>query len=609
MHPGKNQFEHIDEFHKLVGDLTAIDTAISDEDQALLLLTSLPSSYDNIVETLLYGRDTLKLEDVLATLNSRELQKMTEAKGDGGKKQQIQVLYMSVRGSFEEGLSQDWIMDSGGSYHITYRRDYFVDFEEYDGGNIMLGDGRECRIRGTGKVQVQMRDGSSFVLDNVRYVLELRRNMISLGTLEKEGFTVKMQSGKIKGRIDSIDKDTDITLVSVSAGEDAGEEMLVDEEEDTVKDVAKEVVEVINTAKLIIDVAQVSAASDKVSTASAATTVTAAITTTADDLTLAQALQELKSTKPKVKGIVFKKPVESTTTISSQQLQDTGLSQDKRKGILIDEEERIARAEEEKIDEANIAWDDIQAKVDADYQLAERLQAGEQEQFTIEEKATLFKELIEQRRKHFAAKRAEEKRNKPPTKTQQKKTMITYLKNMEDVVEGRSKKQERVTIDAIPLVVKSPRIVDWKIYKEGKKSYYQIVRADEKSQMYMIFSHMLKGFDKEDLEDLYKRYSMKESTSIQSVGMEVISLLWSTFIKDATYADLHVGREEEMIVGIKNLFNAASITVALIDVNAAQSKLCKVNDAEGVNVASEEVSTAELVSTAYVICMRYLIRQ
>ncbi|GKD36414.1 hypothetical protein Tco_1251923 [Tanacetum coccineum] len=43
---GKSQSKHIDEFHKLVGDLVAIDTAISDEDQALLLLTSLPSSYD-----------------------------------------------------------------------------------------------------------------------------------------------------------------------------------------------------------------------------------------------------------------------------------------------------------------------------------------------------------------------------------------------------------------------------------------------------------------------------------------------------------------------------------------------------------------------------------
>ncbi|GJZ19904.1 hypothetical protein Tco_0556494 [Tanacetum coccineum] len=84
----------------------------------------------------------------------------------------------------------------------------------------------------------------------------------------------------------------------------------------------------------------------------------------------------------------------------------------------IDEEERIARAEEEKIDEANIDWDDIQVKVDADYQLAQKLQAKEQEQFSIEEKATLFQELLKQRRKHFTAKKAEEKRNKPPTKTQ-----------------------------------------------------------------------------------------------------------------------------------------------------------------------------------------------
>ena len=55
---------------------------------------------------------------------------------------------------------------------MTYRRDYLFDFKEYDGGNVLLGDDRECRVHGTGNVQVQMRDGSSFVLDNVRYVLE-----------------------------------------------------------------------------------------------------------------------------------------------------------------------------------------------------------------------------------------------------------------------------------------------------------------------------------------------------------------------------------------------------------------------------------------------------
>ncbi|GJX98533.1 putative ribonuclease H-like domain-containing protein [Tanacetum coccineum] len=72
-----------------------------------------------------------------------------------------------------------------------------------------------------------------------------------------------------------------------------------------------------------------------------------------------------------------------------------------------------------------------EAKTDANYQLAERLQAQEQKELSIEEKATLFQQLLEKRRKHFAAKKAKEKRNKLPTKTQQRKIMYTYLKNME----------------------------------------------------------------------------------------------------------------------------------------------------------------------------------
>ncbi|GJX49620.1 uncharacterized mitochondrial protein-like protein [Tanacetum coccineum] len=126
---------------------------------------------------------------------------------------------------------------------------------------------------------------------------------------------------------------------------------------------------------------------------------------TVDEVTLAQALAALKSVKPKVKGVVMQEPSTTTITISSQQL-----SHDKEIALKlqaeIDEKERIARDEEENIDEANIAWDDIQAKVDADYQLVERLQAEEEEQFTIEQKATLFKELLEKRRKYVAAKRA-----------------------------------------------------------------------------------------------------------------------------------------------------------------------------------------------------------
>ncbi|GJS87527.1 reverse transcriptase domain-containing protein [Tanacetum coccineum] len=78
MSPSTKLGDHIDEFNKLILDLTNIDIEIEDEDQALMLVGSLPSSYENFVETLLYGRESVTMEDVLATLNSRELKKRTE---------------------------------------------------------------------------------------------------------------------------------------------------------------------------------------------------------------------------------------------------------------------------------------------------------------------------------------------------------------------------------------------------------------------------------------------------------------------------------------------------------------------------------------------------
>ncbi|GJV01491.1 hypothetical protein Tco_1335060 [Tanacetum coccineum] len=126
-----------------------------------------------------------------------------------------------------------------------------------------------------------------------------------------------------QGRIDAIDADKEITLVSVhdhDVNVSADDEVFAAEQE-----VAEEVVRVINTAKLIIDVAQYSVAT----TVSSATTTTATIKIV-DDITLAQALEEMKTTKPKKKGVVIQELGESTTTISSQQSQENG------KGILIE---------------------------------------------------------------------------------------------------------------------------------------------------------------------------------------------------------------------------------------------------------------------------------
>ncbi|GJT56376.1 putative ribonuclease H-like domain-containing protein [Tanacetum coccineum] len=331
-----------------------------------------------------------------------------------------------------------------------------------------------------------------------------------------------------------------------------------------------------NVVEELVDTAQVS---------TAATTVT--ITT--KEITLAQALEALKTSKPKVKGVVIQEPGKSTTTttISSQQ------SQDKGKGIMIEEPMKPMKKKDQIMldEEADLKlqaeFDEKERLINVDHQLAERLQAQDEE-LSNAEKATLFQQLLEKRRKHFAAKRAEEKRNKPPTKAQQKKIMY----------------EEEVAINAIPLAVKSPRIIDYKIHKEGKKSYYQIVRADGKSKMYMIFSQMLKSFDREDLEDLYKLVKAKYGSTRPVESMDYLlwndmKIMFEPHVEDAIWRNQQgykvlewklydsCGKlddfEEEYqvygrIVRIKSLLDVVGITPAHVCVTTAQLELVLLRD-------------------------------
>ncbi|GJW37005.1 hypothetical protein Tco_0059925 [Tanacetum coccineum] len=182
---------------------------------------------------------------------------------------------------------------------------------------------------------------------------------------------------------------------------------------------------------------------------------------TTNDVTLVETLMAIRrsaSRPQKLKGVVFKEPSEQTTTTSRPQPQI--LAKDKGKGIMqepkklvkvkdkdqiaydadvaqtlqaeLDEEARLEREREEKASNAALIeeWDSIEARIDADAQLAERLQAEEREQMSVEEQARLLMEFIAARKKFFAAKRAEEQRNKPPTKAEQRKKMCTYMKHM-----------------------------------------------------------------------------------------------------------------------------------------------------------------------------------
>ncbi|GJZ88053.1 hypothetical protein Tco_0659835 [Tanacetum coccineum] len=112
-----------------------------------MLLTSLPSSYENFVETLLYGRESLIMEDVLATLNSRELKKITE----GIKEETSDGLYgrgsSDHLGKAHSGRSSQFKSRGGtdayfGEALVVVRNDEMTELVELQGAN----GNREAKI-------------------------------------------------------------------------------------------------------------------------------------------------------------------------------------------------------------------------------------------------------------------------------------------------------------------------------------------------------------------------------------------------------------------------------------------------------------------------------
>src|SRR3954471_3623564 len=67
--------QHPDVFNSIIMDLGNIDIKVESEDQALIVLSSLPASDESFVDTLLYGKDTISLDDVNNALKSKELKK------------------------------------------------------------------------------------------------------------------------------------------------------------------------------------------------------------------------------------------------------------------------------------------------------------------------------------------------------------------------------------------------------------------------------------------------------------------------------------------------------------------------------------------------------
>nr|TKS05878.1 hypothetical protein D5086_0000128830 [Populus alba] len=72
---GTSMNDHLNDFNKMIVDMKNLDVEINDEDKALLLLNSLPNTYEHLVTTLLYGKEKIKFIDVSNALVNNEYRK------------------------------------------------------------------------------------------------------------------------------------------------------------------------------------------------------------------------------------------------------------------------------------------------------------------------------------------------------------------------------------------------------------------------------------------------------------------------------------------------------------------------------------------------------
>uniref|UniRef100_A0A2N9J6C2 CCHC-type domain-containing protein n=1 Tax=Fagus sylvatica TaxID=28930 RepID=A0A2N9J6C2_FAGSY len=262
MTEGADLRQHINTFKQIISDMLRIDIKFEDEDKAMMLLTSLPASYEHLVTTLLYGKETLELEEVSGALldhYQRKHKDSAESSGEGlvvkgyqdrgrkkdkddksargrskSKSKVVKCFKCQKKGhmkrdcpewnkgkeesstsvnvvadsesdgdmlsvsSSTDGLNNSWLLDSACSFHVTPHRNWFDTYRSINCGSVRMGNDAACTIIGMGTIKIKMSDGVVRTLEEVRHIPDMRKNLISLGTLDSKGYSYKSENGIMK---------------------------------------------------------------------------------------------------------------------------------------------------------------------------------------------------------------------------------------------------------------------------------------------------------------------------------------------------------------------------------------------------------------------------
>jgi len=106
---------------------------------------------------------------------------------------------LSVNPGKDKGRFSDaWLLDSGCTYHMCPKKEWFITYEPFEGGTVLMRNDVACKTVGIGSICMKMFDRQVRTLKNVRHVPDLRKNLLSLGAMEAQGCKFSSTDGALK---------------------------------------------------------------------------------------------------------------------------------------------------------------------------------------------------------------------------------------------------------------------------------------------------------------------------------------------------------------------------------------------------------------------------
>ena len=100
---------------------------------------------------------------------------------------------------------------------MTPNREWFSTYEPMHRGAVLMGNNASCKVSSIGTVHIKMFDGVVCTLGEVRHVHDLKRNLISLSTLDAKGYKYTGEGGS-KGALIMMKGHQKTTMLYVMQG-------------------------------------------------------------------------------------------------------------------------------------------------------------------------------------------------------------------------------------------------------------------------------------------------------------------------------------------------------------------------------------------------------